>query len=491
MLFAFFEYLRQQIFLRKLNSGLGMIVLALIAVVVAGVGALIHQLLGVAIAAVMFGIVVLAICITRPLAGFYITMFIGCFAFYPQRIVDRYLPISIASEVLIFAVYLGVLLKKKREPADKALYLAPSTLAMLIFLGFCLVEVFNPNMYSLLGWFLYTKRFLEMILIYFIAFKLIDDMDKVRAFVKFWFVMSVIIALYTCKQQWFGFFGFEMHYLMSDPRLYILYFQGGEWRKFGFLSDPAALGIEMASAAVFVLILGMGEPNKRKKWWYFASVLPIILAMEYTGTRTATFVILGGIVFYIMMTFNQKQTFVLMILATLVFFGLLFAPVDNPTLNRFRSTFRGSQEGSLEIRNINRHRIQPYIYSHPMGGGPMTSATEGLIYNPGHPLAGFPPDSGFLKLAIETGWTGFGITMVSYLLFICQGVDYYFKARNPEIRTYILAFTSGIVIYILAQYTQVAIGQFPGIYFFYPGAALLIRLMQLEKTATHINYIKT
>jgi hypothetical protein len=114
----------------------------------------------------------------------------------------------------------------------------------------------------------------------------------------------------------------------------------------------------------------------------------------------------------------------------------------------------------------------------------MTSATEGLIYNPGHPLAGFPPDSGFLKLAIETGWTGFGITMISYLLFLCQGVHYYFKARSKEIRTYTLAFLAGIVVYILAQYTQVAIGQFPGIYFFYPAASLLIRLMVLDKEET-------
>jgi hypothetical protein len=480
-LFTLFEYLRQQVYLRRLNSAAGVVVLALIAAGIGVASVYIHAMIGIAVAAVLFGLVVMTICITRPLTGFYITMFIGCFAFYPQRIVDRYLPISIASEVLIFAVYLGVLLKKKREPADKALYLAPSTLAMVIFLGFCLVEVFNPNMYSLLGWFLYTKRFFEMMLIYFVAFKLIDTMEKMRAFVKFWFVMSVVMALYTCKQQWFGFFGFEMRYLMSDPRLYVLYFQGGEWRKFGFLSDPAALGIEMASAAVFVMILGMGEPNRRRKWLYFASTVPIILAMEYTGTRTATFVILGGIVFYIMMTFNQKQTFIFMIFSVLVFFGLLFAPLDNPTLNRFRSTFRGNSEGSLEIRNINRHRIQPYIYAHPLGGGPMTSATEGLIYNPGHPLAGFPPDSGFLKLAIETGWMGFGITMISYLLFLCQGIHYYFKARDKEIRTYTLAFGAGIVVYILAQYTQVAIGQFPGIYFFYPAASLLIRLMQLDK----------
>jgi putative inorganic carbon (hco3(-)) transporter len=480
MLHSMVEYLRRQLFLRKLNSVAGAIVLGVLAVVLAGMMVYINYWLGPAVIAVFAGLIVLVICLVRPLMGFYITMFISCFAFYPQRIVDRYLPISISIEFLIFATYLGLLLKKKKDPADKAFYSAPSTLAMLIFMIFCLVEVFNPNMYSVLGWFLYTKRFLEFILIYYMSFKLIDDMPKMRAFIRFWFVMSLVIALYTCKQQWIGFFGFEWNYLNSDPRLYVLYFQGGEWRKFSFLSDPAALGIEMGSAAVFTMILGMGEQVLRKKWIYFMSALAMVLAMEYTGTRTATFVLMGGIVFYIMMTFNQRGTFYFLVLSTVVFFSLLFAPVDNPTLNRFRSTFRGSDEGSLIIRNVNRHKIQPYIYSHPMGGGPMTSATEGLIYNPGHPLAGFPPDSGFLKLAIETGWTGFGITMISYLLFICQGIHYYFKARNKEIRIYMLAFLSGIVVYILAQYTQVAIGQFPGTFFFYPVASLLIRLMQLD-----------
>lgn len=117
-----------------------------------------------------------------------------------------------------------------------------------------------------------------------------------------------------------------------------------------------------------------------------------------------------------------------------------------------------------------------------MGGGLATSSSEGLVYNPGHPLAGFPPDSGFLKTAIETGWIGYGFAIIYYFIIIFQGVHYFFKANNEQIRRYILAFTAAIVIFILAQYSQVAIGQFPGIFFFYPSAALLVRLLQLDET---------
>jgi len=133
------------------------------------------------------------------------------------------------------------------------------------------------------------------------------------------------------------------------------------------------------------------------------------------------------------------------------------------------------------IRDINRHSIQPYIFEHPMGGGLATSSSEGLAYNPGHRLAGFPPDSGFLKLAIETGWIGYAIALIYYFILICQGVHGYFRASDPQIRLYILAITGAILIFVLAQYSQVSIGQFPGIFFFYPSAALVIRLLVMDR----------
>jgi len=140
---------------------------------------------------------------------------------------------------------------------------------------------------------------------------------------------------------------------------------------------------------------------------------------------------------------------------------------------------------------MNRISIQPYIYAHPMGGGLATSSSEGMLYNPGHPLAGFPPDSGFLKSAIETGWIGYAVSIIYFFVLLTQGVGYYFKAQDGRIRLYILVFTASMFVYILAQYSQASIGQFPTLFFFYPAAALLSRLLQIDKLSAVNNGKKT
>jgi putative inorganic carbon (hco3(-)) transporter len=481
MLSSIYQYIYQQIVHKKMNSPLGIFLFVAFSFFLSYIIVFGNYRLGPLVIGILGGAIIFLSCIISPLSGFYITSFISLFAFFPERLLGTPVPLSVGIEFLILGVYLGLLLKNRRSAINNmGFYKAPSSLAMIFFLVFLLIEGFNPNMHSIPGWLFYIRRYLEFLLIYYAGYMLIDTLDKVKYFIRFWILLGLLNALYTCKQQWFGFFGFEMNWLRNDPHLIALYFQGGVFRKFSFLSDPAANGIWMASMAIFTLILAMGEKNKKRRRFYFIGSFFSALAMEYTGTRTSTVILLGGWIFYILMTLNNKMTFYFSVASVLLFMFLLAAPIDNPTLNRLRSSFRGSKDESLEVRNINRRHIQPYILAHPMGGGVATSSSEGLVYNPGHPLAGFPPDSGFLKLAIETGWIGYAIALFYYFILICQGVHFYFKAQNKQIKLYILAFTAAILIFILAQYTQVSIGQFPGIFFFYPAAALLIRLLQLD-----------
>jgi putative inorganic carbon (HCO3(-)) transporter len=486
-----YQYFYQQIIHRKMKSPVGILLFAAFAFFLSYFIVFANYRIGPLVIGVLAGILIFLTCIISPLTGFYLTSFISMFAFYPQRILMTFIPISVGIEFLILGVYLGLLIKNRKSSINNMrFYQAPSSLAMISFLIFFLIEGFNPNMQSIPGWLFYVRRDLEFLMIYYAAYILIDTLDKVKYFIKFWIILGLINALYTCKQQWLGLFGFEMNWLRSEPHLVALYFQGGVFRKFSFLSDPAANGIWMASMAIFTIILSMGEKNKRRRRFYFLASFLMILAMQYTGTRTSTVILFAGWIFYILMTLNNKMTFYFSAASVLLFIVLLFAPIDNPTLNRLRSSFRGSRDESFEIRNINRRRIQPYIFAHPMGGGLATSSSEGLVYNPGHPLAGFPPDSGFLKSAIETGWIGYGFAIMYYFIIIFQGVHYFFKANNEQIRRYILAFTATIVIFILAQYSQVAIGQFPGIFFFYPSAALLVRLLQLDEAMPETNSYK-
>jgi hypothetical protein len=159
---------------------------------------------------------------------------------------------------------------------------------------------------------------------------------------------------------------------------------------------------------------------------------------------------------------------------------VLFAPIDNPTLNRMRSTF-DTKEESLNLRTLNRKSIQPYIYAHPIGGGVATSGVEGMRFNPTHPLAGFPPDSGLLKLALDMGWIGLAITVMLFLMVLYQGIHYYFRMKNEEYKKYMVATTCAIFAMIITLYAQVTIGQMPTVFFIFGMMSLLKRLMEFDE----------
>jgi hypothetical protein len=329
------------------------------------------------------------------------------------------------------------------------------------------------------GWFFYIKRFLVFVLIFVTSYRLVNTPQRFRFFLKFWLVMSFITALYGCYQQWFGLFSFEMNYISKDPLEYKLMSQGGMIRKFSFLSDVVSFGVLSGSMALVALVLAINQKEKKKKYLLFFATCIMVLGMLYSGTRTTTIILPTGIGLYGLMTIQNKKTLLTLFIAFLIGFFIIFAPIDTPSLNRIRSTFN-SNEASLSIRDMNRHYIQPYIYQHPIGGGLATSGIDGKHFNPQHPLAGFPPDSGLLKVAIELGWIGLAFTILFDLVILYQGINCYFNMRNAEYRVYTVALLSSIFSIIVTQYSQVSIGQIPGAFFFFSAISLMIRLKEFD-----------
>ena len=158
---------------------------------------------------------------------------------------------------------------------------------------------------------------------------------------------------------------------------------------------------------------------------------------------------------------------------------VMFAPIDNPTINRMRSTF-DSEDESLNVRNVNRNSIQPYIYAHPFGGGIATSGVEGMRWSPNHQLAGFPPDSGLLMFALEIGWVGLSLQIIFYLTMLYQGIYYYFRMKSKKYKIYILAIICGFIAILVTLYSQASVGQMPNVFFFYGCIALFKRLWEFD-----------
>lgn len=430
---------------------------------------------------VFAGSMVLFLCLFYPLKGFYFLTFLAFFAVYPNHLFHKEFGLSTVVELLMWFLFFGTLRTKNKITERGNLLKYPVSIVLIIYTGYQLVQLFNPDLGVKEGYFFTMRKFAVFILMYYIGYRLINTPSKVRFFLKFWLLFSFIAAAYGCFQQWFGYLPQELAYIRSDEKLYKLMYQGGQIRIFSFLTDVVTFGVLAGSMAVFSIVLAINEKDKKKKRILIFISLIMALGMSYSGTRTTTIILPVGMALYFIMTIKNRATLVAIFSSFLLVLFVLFAPIySNKTLNRIRSTF-DENDASLDVRNVNRHYIQPYIYSHPIGGGLATSGVNGKRFNPTHFLAGFPPDSGLLQIALETGWVGLLLTLIWYLVILYQAIIYYYKIRNPEYKTYMAAIACSMISVMVTQYSQVSIGQMPSIIFFMAISAIMSRLNEFDQ----------
>jgi cell division protein FtsW (lipid II flippase) len=292
--------------------------------------------------------------------------------------------------------------------------------------------------------------------------------------------LSTLLALYACKQQWFGYAGFELRWIGTGGGLDLL-LQAGLLRKFSVFSDPATSGILFACISVLCIILFIRTKNKNERLWLGVAGIINLLGYSYSGTRTATMMILAGICLYCISTLYEKRTVFFMLFSVLSLALLMIMPYQNAITNRIRSTFEGTSDQSAAIRDYDRHQVQPYIQDHPIGGGIFTCGFEGPKYNPGHYLENLQPDSGYMKTVAEQGGIGLALLLIFYFIVMRHGYHYFFRAKDPEIRNYYIALLVMMFTLLVAQYAQMAITQCPVVLFFQAIMVIFIKLANCDK----------
>jgi len=466
---------------KKLNNWFGYFFVAGIAVVFGYLLAT-NLVLGLALFGALFGTLVVIACLASPVFGFYLTIFYSFFAFFISRLLFYgQMPVGVIYDVLVVATFLGLMRGEDFKSKFSTFIRTPVIIWLLVILFYTVVQLFNPNSHSLDTWFLAVRKFMGYVLLLYIAYDLFDSYEKIRKFAVVLFFVSLTSALYGCIQEWHGYFNFEMQLILSDPHGFGLIFINGQFRKFSTMSDPAAFGILMAVCAVFYLVLATYEKDRQRKWVMIIGSIFMILAMGYSGTRTANAIIAVGLAFFILLNFDKKSTRVFGLVATVIFCILLYAPLPfNPTIARFRTTFAGDEDMSYKVRTMSRHFVQPYILSHPIGGGMGTTGATGAALNPGHFLADFQPDSAYLKKAAEVGWIGLLITVIMYFVVLKVGIQGFFRSSTERIRAMYAACVTGLFAFYIAEYAQVALGQITDVVVYYPMIGMILKLKYFD-----------
>ncbi|MEP6711000.1 MAG: O-antigen ligase family protein [Ferruginibacter sp.] len=434
----------------------------------------------------LFGMAIIYQCFFNPVSGYYLLLIVAFFASYPNRIVHKEIPIGTFVELLTLFLFLGTYWSAKKDENQKGNLIKYSvTILLVIYIFYFFLEIFNPNMDSVSGWLFIAKRFSVYILFYIISYRLINTPARLKYFFKFWITMSFIAAAYACYQQWFGYLPMELRYLEDHPHEYALMFQAGVLRKISFLDIGPTFGNLSGFMTVLSLILLLTSKEKKRKYKLAFVTLILFLGMLYAGIRTTTILLPASIALYVLMALKHKATLITLAFSIFGILFLIFAPIDNPAVNRMRSTF-DSKDESLNVRTTNRLSIQPYLYQHPFGGGVATSGQTGVRFNPAHQLAGFPPDSALMSVFLDMGWIGLTLIMLFYLIIIYQGIYYYFKMENEEYKSYIIAVTCALFAIVITLFSTSSIDQIPNALFFYGVIPLFKRMAEFDENEKYL-----
>src|SRR5436190_20704998 len=129
-------------------------------------------------------------------------------------------------------------------------------------------------------------------------------------------------------------------------------------RKYSFLSDPSSYGLFMAMGGLACLVLALGPFSGILRLFLLGCGMISLVAMSYSGTRTATAMVAAGIAMYILLTLRSRQTIMFTVAAVFIGGILFFGPFYGGTINRIRSTFSPSEDPSMVVRDIKRQRLQ-------------------------------------------------------------------------------------------------------------------------------------
>jgi O-antigen ligase len=216
----------------------------------------------------------------------------------------------------------------------------------------------------------------------------------------------------------------------------------------------------MACFAIFCVALIVGPTKRNYKLALIVALICSLWVMAYTGTRTAFALVPVGAIFYMGLILNRKVLLVGGILAVLGA-GFVLKSTSSGVIFRIQSAFRPSQDDSMNLRLENQKKIQPYIQSHPIGGGLGSCGVWGKRFNPDSELSKFPHDSSFVRMGVELGWIGLILYTLLHYFVLRTGLYYFIRCRDPLIKAIYAGITTWTFMLAVACYVQEAILQLP------------------------------
>lgn len=434
--------------------------------------------IGVVILFIIVALPVTYAVVAYPQFGIITLLVVSFFINYASRFLPEPTPIGLVMDAMTYLLLLGFFIKMKNDK-QWAYFDNPITYFTLIWLGYNFLEVINPDSPSILEWVFTVRTVAFIMMMYFVFLYHIRTKQFIKLLIKLWLALEVIAAIAGFQQEHIGLFGFENEWLHRFPDRFKLLFIGGHLRKWSIFSDPVVYAYNMVAAALLCIALMFGPITNRKKILLGCMAAFFFTVMLYSGTRASYVIIPAGLSMLFIFNFSKK-VLLFGIVCAMMLGVLIKAPTSNPTLARFQSAFRPSKDASFEERARNQERIKPYILSHPIGGGLGSVGIWGQRFAPDSYLAKFPPDSGYVRVAVEMGWIGLLLYCIFNFVIMYKGIQYFYLIKDPALKSYCLGMILIIFAFDVGNYPQQALVQYPSNILFYLAMALLNITMRLD-----------
>jgi hypothetical protein len=453
------SWINQQFFGQKLNNPFGIGLMLLAALPVAWLLATLDLKIGFVLYLIILGLPLVAFCLLNITFSIGMMLVVAVMVVFGAKYTGA--PIGTLLDLLILVSTLGILLRQIKE-RNWSFAKHPLSTMISVWLYYNILQVLNPWAESKMAWLFTVRSVAISLFVYFIgAYAFKSSKKDLFLILKLIIGICFVGALYGLKQQFFGFSAQEQAWIMADKLRFELYYQWGMLRIPSFCYDPTTFGILMACFAMFcVAILVSGQQSTFRKILLAVMAICSLWVMAYTGTRTAFALIPAGAVFFAGLILNVR-VFIISCIFALLGTGFVLKSTSSGVIYRIQSAFNPSKDDSMNLRLENQKKIQPFIQSHPFGGGLGSCGVWGKRFNPDSELSKFPHDSSFVRMAVELGWIGLILYTLLHFAVLRTGIYYFIRCRDPLIKAIYAGITTWCFMLAVACYAQEAILQLP------------------------------
>jgi O-antigen ligase len=470
--------IREYLLVQKLNNKFGLLLFLAAGVFISIVIATKGLVAGLVLAVGTLGIPMLIGSVFHLQFGTNLILILSFFVLHVKRI-NPDIPLGLAMDILVAAMSFGLFIDQIYK-RDWSIFKNPISKIILVWIIYNLIQAVNPWAESRQAW-LYTVRGMAgFMVMYFIILYSLKDIKALTRLILIWVGFSFLGSLYGLYQEFVGFLPFEWNWLNSDPEVFKLIYIWGRYRIFSFFIGPSVFGLMMTFTLIICFVFLFGPYKKSIKILLISMMPSLVLGMLYSGTRAAYAVFPAALFFYALLNFNKK--ILLMMFGFLVIgIFLIFAPIDNVVIKRLQSAFKPTQDASYVVRVENQKMIQPYILSHPIGGGLGSTGVWGRRFSPNSELANFPPDSTYIRIAVELGWIGLLIYLSLLFTVFYVGIKNYKRLKNPLLKNYTAAMLTVLFGIVVANFPQEATSQLPIMLLFFVPIAIINKAVELDR----------